>query len=395
MTVFVAHAVADEDAADQLARVIERRGDFVEHEQADRIGRPLGHMDCVVLIWSNAMQFDPGRLVLERRALDAWADGKLVVAILDHTPLPVGLRDLPVVDATFEQRRTFAWEEAAAIVRQQLMRQRRSGDYDVAEGAPGEHPAIAASPAASSTRGRAAGVAASSVFTLIILALLIGGVWRILSGAAFDLPDGARLPPWTLLAAAAALALVAIGARQMTRKPQRARVAARTPRRGGSSRPPAARRMAPSAPLAPADGEAGLDASAQASSSALFVSYAHLDSPSVDPLVAAVKHEGREVWTDKAGIPAGEGWAGEIVRAIRGAHGVLVMCSARAFDSDHVKREVYLADRYKKPMLPVFLEAADLPEDFEYFFAGVQWLELHKTPEADRAAAIARAVAAV
>ena len=33
--------------------------------------------------------------------------------------------------------------------------------------------------------------------------------------------------------------------------------------------------------------------------------------------------------------------------------------------------------------------------EVEYFFAGVQWLELHKTPVADRAAALARALKAV
>lgn len=67
----------------------------------------------------------------------------------------------------------------------------------------------------------------------------------------------------------------------------------------------------------------------------------------------------------------------------------------RAFESDHIKREVYLADRYKKPMLPVFIAEAAPPEDFEYFFAGVQWLELFKLPEADRSAAIGKALAAV
>jgi hypothetical protein len=125
------------------------------------------------------------------------------------------------------------------------------------------------------------------------------------------------------------------------------------------------------------------------------VSYAHADNTAVLPVVEAVQAQGRSVWLDKGGIAPGEGWAGEIVRAIKAARGVIVMCSTHAFESDHVKREVYLADRYKKPMLPVFIEAAAPPEDFEYFFAGVQWLELHKTPEADRAAAIARAIAAV
>lgn len=139
----------------------------------------------------------------------------------------------------------------------------------------------------------------------------------------------------------------------------------------------------------------GAEPSVPATGDPLFVSYSHADNTAVLPVVEAVQAQGRNVWIDNQGITGGEGWAGEIVRAIKGAKGVIVMCSKHAFESDHVKREVYLADRYKKPMVPVFLEAAPPPEDFEYFFANVQWLELHKTPQADRAAAIARALKAV
>ena len=127
----------------------------------------------------------------------------------------------------------------------------------------------------------------------------------------------------------------------------------------------------------------------------LFVSYAHADSASVQPVVEVVKGAGREVWIDKDGIDPGENWAGEIVRGIKVATGVMVMCGPNAFESDHIKREVYLAGRYKKPMLPVFIAEAQPPEDFEYFFAGVQWLELFKLAEADRPAAIVKALRAV
>jgi len=128
---------------------------------------------------------------------------------------------------------------------------------------------------------------------------------------------------------------------------------------------------------------------------ALFISYSHADNAAVEPVVKAVQENGRIVWIDKTGIQTGDGWAGEIVRAIKSAKGIMVMCSKHAFESDHVKREVYLADRYKKPLSPVFIEDAKPPEDFEYFFASVQWLELWKLPEAERNAAIGKALEAV
>jgi hypothetical protein len=149
---------------------------------------------------------------------------------------------------------------------------------------------------------------------------------------------------------------------------------------------PVAKAAAAPAPSAPA---------AAAMPPALFISYSHADDAAVTPVVAMVERHGRTVWIDKTGIHTGDGWAGEIVKAIKAAHGVVVMCSKHSFESDHVKREVYLADKYKKPMAPMFLEQAAPPEDFEYFFANVQWLELWKLPEADRAAAIGQALKAV
>jgi hypothetical protein len=136
-------------------------------------------------------------------------------------------------------------------------------------------------------------------------------------------------------------------------------------------------------------------APAPAPNDAVFVSYARANAPIVLPICEAVKKEGNQLWLDQDGIGAGEGWAGEIVRAIRTVRGVAVMCSQAAFESDHVKREIYLADRYKKRLLPVFIEDARPPEDFEYFFAGVQWLNLHETPEPERGQAMARALANV
>jgi hypothetical protein len=159
-------------------------------------------------------------------------------------------------------------------------------------------------------------------------------------------------------------------------------------------RPSPKARAAKRAPAASATSPAPA-AAAAAASDALFVSYAHADAPKVDPVVKIVEDAGRTVWVDKGGIQAGESWAGEIVRAIKGSKGVVIMCSPQAFESDHIKREVYLADRYKKPMLPLFLEPAPIPEDFEYFFAGVQWIELFKLNEADRRAAIGNALKSV
>jgi hypothetical protein len=133
---------------------------------------------------------------------------------------------------------------------------------------------------------------------------------------------------------------------------------------------------------------------APAQTETVFVSYASANAKDVLPVIEAAKAQGRSFWIDQKGIGAGQGWAGEIVRAIRTASGVVVMCSKAAFESDHIKREIYLADRYRKKLTPVFIEQAEPPEDFEYFFAGVQQLKLFETPEAERPQALLSALGA-
>jgi hypothetical protein len=60
-----------------------------------------------------------------------------------------------------------------------------------------------------------------------------------------------------------------------------------------------------------------------------------------------------------------------------------------------VKSEICVIDEYNKPMAPMFLEQVSPPENFEYFYEDMQWLELWKLPEADRAASNGQALKAV
>ncbi|MDX2238834.1 MAG: toll/interleukin-1 receptor domain-containing protein, partial [Hyphomonadaceae bacterium] len=230
------------------------------------------------------------------------------------------------------------------------------------------------------------------VWLIAVVALALLGLF---SGATFMVGSPAPSSGDVLasIAGSASLALLALGALAVlaaviiAASALTARVRAPAPPK---------RAAEPKAAPAPAESTAPAPAApaAPAGAANVFVSYASVDRAKVVPIVDGVKQNGQTVWIDQQEIAAGEGWAGEIVRAIKGAKGVLVMCSAAAFESDHVKRELYLADRYKKRLLPVFLEDASPPEDFEYFFAGVQWLRLHDTPEADRSKAVVQALGA-
>ena len=443
MFVFIAHAEADQAAADDLKAFLKSRGLVTETETGAKGFRHLQASDVVIALWSQKSVFSAHRMMMERRMLDAWADGRLVLVKLDHGFLPVGLRDLPAIDASFETGRQLSvWPQVERAAREAMNRALVAARDEVADSlstgrggpgggsekkaapretmgvgsggvppdeldmmdggsvsrsrtAPAPAPQSGARPAPRAETGER-GVATKAkrggpLGALIVLAgiALVGGsVWLGLNGQeeiAIPIPtavlgiEGLGDLHLTNLQAAAVGIVIGILLVLMVITASRSK-----PKRKAQKRAEAAPVAAPTAA-----------ASSRPTSAALFISYAHADDAAVTPVVDAVKANGREVWIDKSGIQTGDGWAGEIVRAIKGAGGIMVMCSQRAFESDHVKREIYLADRYKKPMAPVFLEAAQPPEDFEYFFAGVQWLELYKLPEADRPAAIGKALGAV
>jgi hypothetical protein len=414
MTVFITHAPQDRAVAEALERFLERRGQFVELEDGERGFRPLQFTDTVVALVSKDSAFSPWRLAFDKRTLDAWAEQKLVLVKLDHHFAPIGLRDLPFIDASFEAQRDFAWGKVAhAIAAQPKSPKPPQRERTDAGAGPVGQPAPARPPAAPSQPARKAATAAPLAWMIGALAALftLGGLGA--AGVALSIWLANRIGPtpgtfddlWTGLNDFAAR----LGAPAGSGAPiafALMTLAAITMVLVLVSLIPKARRAAnasKSAPAAPGPGAGESRAHEQpaealeaeeSGAAALFISYARANAPVVTPVVDAIRREGRRVWLDTKELGAGDGWAGEIVRAIRTAEGVCVMCSTAAFESDHVKREVYLADRYKKRLLPVYIEEAAPPEDFEYFFAGVQHLRLYETPEAERGPALHRALGA-
>ncbi|NWG53549.1 MAG: toll/interleukin-1 receptor domain-containing protein, partial [Hydrogenophilaceae bacterium] len=173
MTVHIVHAPADQAVAEALQTYLERRGQFVDRESGEMGFRPLMNADVVVMLWSKETPFAPFRLAMEKRALDAWAEGRLVLVKLDPHFAPVGLRDLPFVDATFEtQRDLVAWPEIAKRVqeaaRPPASLDSRSGDMSDAMRAPAPQ-APSAPPAPARKRGGGA-----LFWVVAVLAILAG-----------------------------------------------------------------------------------------------------------------------------------------------------------------------------------------------------------------------------
>lgn len=379
MTVFISHAPADRNSAEALEKVIERRGQFAELDDGQTAMRPVQGGDVLVLLVSQALTFATARLRLEQRALDAWAEGRLVIVKLDHGIAPVGLRDLPVIDASFEAQREFTWMKVADAIRDKLRSPAGRAD-DRAGASEGDAPAPPARKNVGSSLlgaillpllalpGLLALAASASIWLANRIGPTPGGLPELRSGidgfgTRYGMPSG--ITEWLfLISILATFAILGLFVSRLVRDIGKRATQTQTPR---AERP---------VPVG----------------DAVFVSYARANQGAVLPVINAVKQLGKRFWLDQQGIAAGEGWAGEIVRAIKASPRVVVMCSQAAFESDHVKREIYLADRYQKRLVPVFIEQADPPEDFEYFFAGVQMLKLFETPEAERPQALAQAL---
>lgn len=113
----------------------------------------------------------------------------------------------------------------------------------------------------------------------------------------------------------------------------------------------------------------------------VFASYARRDQERVDQVVRDIEAAGVDLWLDRENIGGGTVWAGEIVRAIRNARGMVLFCSPSAFESDHVLREVSLAAAYGKPLLPIALAPATAPDGFAYYLSTRQIIDLASDPD--------------
>lgn len=340
--------------------------------------------DAVVLLWSKELA--PINAAFEGAALDAWENDRLVVIALDGSELPFGLRDLPVIEARVPQQQRTRMRTVGMLLRgapnmgiDRAFAEFISGRLDSvahAQAPPASAPSTAGAPSpagaparpprelAAYSRGRPAWIWICGI-VIAFAALFAVGLGR------------------EAVTAAVVAVLIGIAFYAYFREQAKRSESLPTSVEGTGQ-------VTAESSIKHQRVESALPAQAD-----LFVSYARADLDVVDQILVTIAAAGRQVWIDRAAIRYGQNWAGEIVRAIKESKAVLVMCSPRAFQSDHVKREVYLADKYKKPIMPIFVEAAEPSDDFDYFLAGVQRFEWYRLEQQDRRAAVTAALAAI
>jgi hypothetical protein len=366
---------ADAAAAGEVEQLLKQRGYMVRRAE-EKSGFPPARVQEVTLaLWSGSAQLSSKHILFTNRAIDAWTEGRLIFARLDHTLLPRGLSDISAIDLSFAPARIAAtWKivEAAQEI-DRAIELRRYEDTEPQSGGPGapqEEPLPVRQARPSLTRMRFSTGAA--VIVGLVAAGAFGSMGFIWMPFASNFLVGLAALAWGALAGAVAGYIAGERVTDALEDTTGATApAAKASATGGQHEAMRAREPEPANESGPAP---------------VFVSYARQNGEIVYPLVAEVEAAGRPVWIDRDEIKAGGNWAGMIVRAIRESDTFCLMCSAEAFQSDNVRREIYIADKYKRKLLPVRLDSAEIPEDFEYFLIDRQWLDLAGIPPDERAA---------
>jgi len=331
MRVYLIAAPEDEAEAEKLAAYLKRFGVFIRSEYGKYSYPPAHHGECTLALWSRNAMMSSRQMMLTNRAIDAWEHDQLVMARLEHGLSPRGLADLNMVDLTFEAAREHRYRDVLNALRSLADAQRAQEPPPKQSGTPPDSGDD--EPPSTSSRGGLLGA--------------IGGLFG------------------------------------RSKKSQSTPPARRVEAEIGKA-------AAPVAGPVPAPDSAG--AAVPETAHAVFVSYSHANAETVLPIVETVEGRGVSVWIDRDEMQAGQTWAGQIVRAIKASERFCLMCSEQAFASDHVRREVYLADKYGKDMVPIRLDGAEMPEDIEYFLIGKQWVDLNTLKDDERLEALEAAL---
>jgi hypothetical protein len=111
----------------------------------------------------------------------------------------------------------------------------------------------------------------------------------------------------------------------------------------------------------------------------VFISYSRIDSAFVRQLHQELINRGISAWFDKEDIGVADHWRTSIVEGIRDCKVFVLALSPDSTASENVRKEVDLAERYKKRIVPLMWRTTEIPVGMEYQLAGIQWIDFKET----------------
>jgi hypothetical protein len=111
----------------------------------------------------------------------------------------------------------------------------------------------------------------------------------------------------------------------------------------------------------------------------IFLSYCRKDERVAEAFCAAASARNLSVWYDKL-IPGGLDWRDSIVAAIEGCEIVLILFSQESNKSRQLIKELAIADKHSKLVVPVLIENTEPRGAYLYEMAARNWINLHPDP---------------
>src|ERR1700722_5714366 len=114
----------------------------------------------------------------------------------------------------------------------------------------------------------------------------------------------------------------------------------------------------------------------------VFISYAAADQATANRLVAEIEKREIPCWISSRNIRPGQDYQNAIVRALEGAGVVLLLFSQAANDSAEIPKELALASKFKRTIIPARIMGIVPSGPFVYQMTSAQFIDLFRDFEA-------------
>jgi len=110
----------------------------------------------------------------------------------------------------------------------------------------------------------------------------------------------------------------------------------------------------------------------------IFISYSRYDTNVVNEIVTMLEQEGYSVWIDRDGIESGDDFKRVILKAIKESKVVLFFSSEHSNVSDWTAKEIGVAVKYKKHIIPIMLDDSNFNEAVEFDLINLDYVDYSK-----------------
>jgi hypothetical protein len=112
----------------------------------------------------------------------------------------------------------------------------------------------------------------------------------------------------------------------------------------------------------------------------VFISYSSKDKLVADEVCTNLEKAAIRCWIAPRNIAPGEDWRTAITQAISQSQVFVFISSVNSNSSDHVSREISLADDHKVVIIPFKIDHTGWGPSIEYILAKTQWLDASNPP---------------